>query len=67
VELEAGHPSLSGRAGDALLDGWVFSGGQAAVRRVWTGGALQVDGGRHVRGEAIADRYRRVLRDILAR
>jgi formimidoylglutamate deiminase len=67
VELDADHPSLAGRSGDALLDGWVFSAGQAAVRRVWTGGVLQVDGGRHVRGEAIAARYRRTLRDVLAR
>jgi len=67
VSLDAEHPSLVGRAGNALLDGWIFSAGREAVERVWRRGVQVVDGGRHVRGEAIAHRYRATLQRILAR
>ena len=67
VNLDAEHPSLIGRAGDALLDGWIFSAGRQAVTTVWRRGVRVVEGGRHVRAEAIAARYRATLAGILAR
>jgi formiminoglutamate deiminase len=66
VELDADHPSLAGRSGDALLDGWIFAAGQGAIRRVWRRGERLVEGGQHVRGEAIAARYRATLNRVLA-
>jgi formiminoglutamate deiminase len=65
VSLDGGHPALSGKGGDAILDGWIFAG--AAVDAVWRRGIKVVSGGRHVRREAIAADYRRALRRILGR
>jgi formimidoylglutamate deiminase len=41
VVLDAGHPLLVGRHGDAVLDSWIFAGNAPLVRHV-------VSGGRHV-------------------
>jgi formimidoylglutamate deiminase len=64
VALDAEHPSLCGVGGDRLLDAWVFSAGAAAVDAVWCHGARVVDGGRHVRSEAIRATFRRALRGL---
>lgn len=55
VTLDAGHPSLAGRRGDAVLDGLVFAGG--AVDCVWAGGQQVVGGGRHALREAARERF----------
>ena len=64
VGLDASHPSLAGRHGDALLDGWIFA---ARRRGPWRSGVE--DGGSevtwHVRREAIAEDYKRVLSRLL--
>lgn len=65
VELDATHASLQGRAGDALLDSWVFAARGGAVRSVWRGGRQWVRDGRHVHRDAIAARYRVALQRIL--
>ncbi|MGH7023540.1 MAG: formimidoylglutamate deiminase [Caulobacteraceae bacterium] len=67
VALDASHPALAARAGDALLDGWVFAAGREAVKTIWRRGEKVVADGRHVRGEAIAARYRATLARILMR
>ena len=66
IALDPSHPSLAGRSGDALLDSWIFTGSSSAVDRVWRRGREVVTGGRHHRCEAVAERYRRVMRDVLA-
>ena len=63
ITLDAAHPSLLGRTGDALLDGWIFAAGRAAIDGVWRRGAQVVSGGRHVARDAIHRRYA----DTLAR
>jgi len=65
VELDAGHPSLHGRSGDALLDSWVFAARGGAVRSVWRDGRQWVRDGRHVHRDGIAARYRTALQRIL--
>ncbi len=65
VELDADHPSLHGRAGDALLDSWVFAARGGAVRSVWRNGRQWVRDGRHVRRDEVAARYRAALQRIL--
>jgi formimidoylglutamate deiminase len=66
VALDADHPVLVGRAGDALLDAWVFSGSAGAVDRVICGGAVRVEQGRH-RARAAAERdFARTLRRLVA-
>ena len=66
VSLDACHPALMEREGDALLDGWLFAARGGAVDCVWRRGRKVVVGGRHVRkGEfvqAFAHALKRVLR-----
>jgi formimidoylglutamate deiminase len=66
VSLDATHPSLAGRQGSALLDGFVFAAGRGAVDRVWRRGRIVVSGGRHVSRDAIAARYRTALEALVA-
>ena len=42
--LDDGHPALIGREGDAALDTWIFSAGNAAVKDVIVGGSHVVKG-----------------------
>jgi len=66
VELDPEHPALHARAGDAMIDSWLFAaGGRSAVRSVWRGARALVQGGRHRHHERIVTRYRAVLTRIL--
>jgi cytosine/adenosine deaminase-related metal-dependent hydrolase len=63
VSLDAGTiPYLSG---DQVLDHWIFAGG-VAVDCVWTLGRKQVEGGRHMRREAINRRFLAAMGELLA-
>lgn len=66
VSLDLSHPSLGGRAPEALLDGWIFAAGERGIDCVWRRGKKVVSGGRHLRREEIAARYRSVLAGLLA-
>ena len=61
VVLDDAHPDLTGRAGDAWLDSYVFVTGRRAVKTVIAAGELVVADGRHRQHDAIARRYREVL------
>jgi cytosine/adenosine deaminase-related metal-dependent hydrolase len=52
----------AGFAGDSVLDHWLFSADNAAIRTVYCSGKPVVQNGRHVARDAIAARYRRVRR-----
>jgi len=65
VSLQADHPSLAGKRGDAILDAWVFANG-SKVDCVWVHGKKHVSGGRHVKREAIAERFRAVMTALSA-
>ncbi len=54
---------LEGRAGDAILDSWIFAKG--GVAEVWSAGRHIVTGGRHVARAAIEARYRSVMAALL--
>ncbi|MDG4896768.1 formimidoylglutamate deiminase [Mesorhizobium sp. WSM4976] len=60
VSLEQNHPSLAGKAGDAILDAWIFANG-TKVDCVWVHGRKQVSGGRHAKREVVAKRFREVM------
>ncbi len=60
VSLDQNHPSLAGKAGDAILDAWIFANG-STVDCVWVHGKRQVSGGRHAKREAVAKRFREVM------
>lgn len=66
VGLDADHPSIAGRSGAAILDGFLFAAGRAAVDTVWRRGVSVVRGGRHVARDRIAARYRAALRALTA-
>ncbi|WP_128563553.1 formimidoylglutamate deiminase [Methylobacterium crusticola] len=66
VALDADHPSLCAREGDALLDGWIFAARAGAVDGVWRAGRKVVAQGRHRAGPRIAARYRAALGRLLA-
>jgi formimidoylglutamate deiminase len=65
VTLDRDHTALGERHGDALLDGWIFSGGKSAVDCVWRRGVLVVRQGRHRDRSRVVERYRGALRRLL--
>ena len=66
VALDAAHPSLACRRGDALLDGWIFAARGSAVSTVWVAGRQVVQDGRHHRRDTILARYRDSLAWLMA-
>lgn len=66
VELDGSHPTLAGHEGDSLLDAWIFSGQANPVRTVIVAGDALVRDGRHRARDAVAARYARVIRRLLA-
>jgi formiminoglutamate deiminase len=66
VSLKSDHPSLEGRTGDAILDGWIFAARYGVVDIVWRRGEKVVVDGRHVSGDAITSRYRSVIARFLS-
>ncbi|MDX2275795.1 MAG: formimidoylglutamate deiminase [Hyphomonadaceae bacterium] len=64
--FNAEHPSLAGRTRDELLDAWVFSAGAGAIDAVWAMGEKRVEGGRHVKAEAIARDFAKTVRKLRA-
>ncbi|MFN3841653.1 MAG: formimidoylglutamate deiminase [Rehaibacterium terrae] len=65
VVLDEHAPILAGATPDDLLDRWLFSGNRPLVREVFVGGRRVVADGRHVHADRIAERYRRVLPQLL--
>ncbi|MGC1302766.1 MAG: formimidoylglutamate deiminase [Caulobacteraceae bacterium] len=66
VSLDGRNAAFIGRSGDALLDGWIFTGGAGAIDCVWRGGKKVVEQGRHHRSEEVHAAYRRTLTRLLA-
>ena len=66
VSLDAEHPALAERSGDALLDGWIFGANRPAVESVWRAGRQVVQAGVHVARGEVAARYRKTLAKLLA-
>jgi formiminoglutamate deiminase len=66
VSLDAQHVTLAGRAGDAILDSWIFGAGRSLVDCVWVRGRKVVKDGRHHARETIAQRFRQTLEGLLA-
>jgi formiminoglutamate deiminase len=66
VILDAAHPALAAREGDALLDSWVFAAGDGVVRHVFAGGQRVVADGRHLRRDELLARFTAVMRRLQA-
>jgi formiminoglutamate deiminase len=50
---------------DQILDHWIFAGA-VSVDCVWARGRKQVEGGRHIKRDAISARFRSVMQELLA-
>ena len=57
VALDGEAADLAGKEGDALLDSFVFAGGDRLVTDVWSAGRHVITEGRHVRHDTITRRY----------
>ena len=62
--LDDAHPSLEGRTGDALLDTWIFSAGNACVKDMFVAGAHVVKDRHHIREDKIAADFRAAVRRL---
>lgn len=66
VTLDTAHPSLAGRARDAVIDGWIFAAGNGAIDCVWAGGNKVVESGRHQLHQAARERFNASVRRLVA-
>jgi formiminoglutamate deiminase len=66
VALDLDHPSLAGRRGDAVIDGWIFAAGSGAIDCVWAGGSKVVEGGRHRLRAKARERFNAAMRRLVA-
>jgi formiminoglutamate deiminase len=65
VSLDAESPALAGRAGDAILDSWIFGANRSPVDCVWARGRKVVTDGRHHHRETVATRFRGAIEWLL--
>jgi len=54
-------PALAAAQGDSLLDAWLFSADNAAIKTVYCRGVPVVQNGRHVARDELSGRYRKAL------
>ena len=68
IGIDTDNRWLCNRAGDALLDSLIFSGGgPACISDVWSAGRHMVRHGRHLAHEAIVRDYIRTMQDLETR
>ena len=66
VVLDADHPDVAGRVGDAIANALVFSGASGLVRDVLAAGRWMVREKRHRKGFQASAAYKRALKQLLA-
>jgi formimidoylglutamate deiminase len=66
LTLDGDAPALAGASDEDCVDRWLFSGNRSVLREVHVGGRQVVADGRHREHAAIAARYARTLRALLA-
>jgi formiminoglutamate deiminase len=64
VSLDLRHPAMVGRHGDALIDAWIFNGGNDAVDCVWVGGRKVVEHGRHARRDQVRQGFFKTMKEL---
>lgn len=57
VELDPAHPAFAGAEPAEWPERWVFASNRPALARVWARGQLCVEGGRHLRADALQARF----------
>ncbi len=66
IVLDSEAPALAGACEGDVLERFLFAGNRSLVAETWVGGKRVVAEGRHSRRDAIAQRYARTLRRLLA-
>jgi formiminoglutamate deiminase len=61
VSLDADHPAFAVQTFDKILDSFVFASARSPIDCVWRFGRKQVEGGRHIKRDAILADYRRLM------
>lgn len=64
--LDGANPFLATASGDRMIDRWIFTLGDAAIRDVYVSGRKVIDQGRHALDDDIGPRFADVLRRIFA-
>ncbi|MEF2070134.1 formimidoylglutamate deiminase [Consotaella aegiceratis] len=64
LALDSTHIDLEERAGDAILDSYIFAGDDRMITDVWSAGRHLVQGGRHIDKDRIEGRYRQAMRSL---
>lgn len=62
--LDSEHSSMTGREGDAILDTWIFSAGNAAVKDVIVGGSHVVKDRLHIDEDRIQKKFAEAVRRL---
>lgn len=67
--LDAEHPNLVGRSGDAWLDALAFvaTPGPSPIRETWIGGRRRTEAGRHPKAESVKTAYVETLKRLASR
>lgn len=66
VALDLNHVDLAGLDGDLILDTFIFAGGREMVADVWSAGRHLVQGGHHIRRDAIRAGYAQAVTGLRA-
>jgi formimidoylglutamate deiminase len=61
VSLSVDQPAMICRAGDALIDSWLFAAAGGIVDCVWVGGRKQVENGRHRQRDEVRAAYGKAM------
>ncbi len=61
MALDGGNLDLEGKAGDMLLDTYIFAGGDHMITDVWSAGRHLVKDGQHINRSQISEAYRRCM------
>jgi formiminoglutamate deiminase len=64
--LSGDSSAFEHRREDALLDSWIFAGGNNCIDSVWRAGRKLVSSGEHEARDEVAARYRTTLQRLLA-
>jgi formiminoglutamate deiminase len=67
VAIDVEHAALCALSDEQLLDGLCFAAPDGIVTDVWSAGRHQVKDGRHVMRDAVEQRYRTAVRDLVSR
>lgn len=66
ASLDARHPALYCRQGDALLDAWIFASAGHLIDCVWAAGRKVVKEGRHIARDEVRHKFHKALQELRA-